>query len=286
MSTALDDVAFLANSENRVAALRLLVERPRSHDEIREEIGASRVTTARILREFEAREWIARSGQDCTITDTGAWVGEAFEDLLEEMAAERRLREPLQWMPVEDLPFDVRRLRDAELVVREESDATAVFRRIIEFRRSGDRVRGLARMVAPVFIENDWEATVQGDTSLEMVVTPDVLEVIRTHPTSARQLREMLEQSNVHVGVTPDVPLSLTIVDGAVGVDGTDDEGVVKGGFVSEDDVVYGWAVDQFESARADATPVSPEDVEAEPSEGASSSSGRDENPRQNGAAQ
>lgn len=261
MTAATDDIAFLANSENRVAALRLLAGAPRSHDEIREEIGASRVTTARILREFEERDWLTRAGQECALTATGTWVCEAYSRLEEEMEAERRLRDLLHLFPADLLTFDVRHLRDAELVVREESDATGIIRRILEFRRGGDRIRGLTRTVAPVFIENDWESTVHGDTSLDMVVTPDVLETVRAHPTAARQLREMLAEPDVFVSVTGDVPISIGIVDGSVGIDLTDEAGVVRGGLVSDDETVYEWAVDLFQRCRSAATPLDPGDL-------------------------
>lgn len=261
MAGGLDEIEFLANSENRVAVLRLLAEGPRSHDEIRDRVGASRVTTARILREFEEREWITRTGQECTLTPAGEWVCEEFTRLLDEMAAERRLREPLQWLPADLLTFDIRRLRDAELIRREESDATAIIRRILEFRRSSDHIRGISRTVAPVFIENDWESTVEGDTHLVQVVTPDALETILAHPTAAEQLREMLEQPNVAVFVTGDIPLSVSIVDGSVGIDLADDQGVVKGGLVSVDDAVYEWAVDLFETCREEARQVAPDEI-------------------------
>ena len=264
MTSALDDVAFLANSENRVAVLGLLVESPMGHDEVRDRTGASRVTTARILREFEERGWIARSGQACRSTPAGEWVYDAFTHLLEEIEAERRLREPLQWLPSDLVTFDVRRLRDADLVVLEESDATAVIRRILEVRGASDRIRGLTRTVAPVFIENDWESTVQGETHLDMVITPDVLDTVRSHPTSAERLREMLHEPDVHVSVHEDVPLSVGIYDDEVGIDLTDESGVVKGGIVTEDEIVREWAVELFETCRDEARPVDVDDVAAD----------------------
>jgi len=55
MDTALDDIGFLANSENRVAVFETLVEAPRSRHEIGGLVDASRVTIARILRELDER---------------------------------------------------------------------------------------------------------------------------------------------------------------------------------------------------------------------------------------
>lgn len=258
MDTPLDDVAFLANSENRVAVLGSLVEAPRGRDEIRDRVDASRVTVTRILRELVERGWVDESGLEYTVTATGEWVYDEFSGLLAEVAAERRLREPLQWAPSEALTFDVRCLRDAEVVVLDGVDGTAFLRRVVEFHRSGDHVRAVATMVAPVLVDTHWEMTVRGEARLEMVLTPRVLDTVLGHPASARKFREMLEEGNVEFSVHGDVPASVGIVDGVVVINLTDEQGVVKGGLVTDDDTVHGWAVDLFESCRERADPVTP----------------------------
>ncbi|MFC7228717.1 DUF1724 domain-containing protein [Salinirubellus salinus] len=260
MDTALDDIAFLANSENRVAVFETLVEAPRSRHEIGELVDASRVTIARILRELGERHWVEGVGQEYDATPLGEWIYDEFDHLLDQVETERRLREPLQWLPVDPVPFDVRCLRDAEVVVLDGSDATAFVRRVLEFHRSGDHLRGVATTVAPVLVENHWEMTVHGDTRLEMVLTPSVLEVTLDHPTAARQFSEMLEEETVHISVSEEVPMSVGIVDETVGINLTDEQGVAKGGLVTDDETVYEWAVDLFERCRERATPVTPED--------------------------
>ncbi len=286
MNTVLDDIAFLANSENRVAVLQLLVEKPLSHDEIRDRIDASRVTTARILREFEEHYWIRRSGQKCTITPTGEWVCNEFTSLMDEMAAERRLREPLQWFPSDLATFDITHLRDAELIVLEESDATAIIRRILEFRRTSDRIRGVTRMVAPVFIETDWNSTVHGDTHLEQVITPDVLATIRNNPTAAQQVREMLDEPHVHVSISDDIPISVGIYDGTVGIDLTDEQGVVKGGVVTDNETILEWAVDLFDTCRSEAQPLDSTDFTGAHSEGVPQDSPQENRRQRDGPVQ
>ena len=268
MPTALDDIAFLANSENRVTVLQMLVEAPQSHDDIRDRIGASRVTTARILRELEERDWITRAGQEYAMTPAGEWICEEFTRLMDEMEAERRLRKPLQWLPSDLLTFDIQCLRDAEIIVLNESDVTAIIRRILEFRRSADRIRGVTRTVAPEFIENDWKSTVHGDTRLEQVITPEVLDTVRNHLTSAQQLREMLDEPDVDVSVSENIPISVGIYDNSVGIDLTDEQGIVKGGLVTEDETVHKWAVDLFETCRDEARPVDSDGITADHSGG------------------
>lgn len=261
MNTALDDIAFLANSENRVAVVEALVQAPRSRDEMRDQVDASRVTVARILRELESRKWITRSGREYAVTPLGEWVYEEFSHLVGEIEAEQRLRDALQWVPTDQLPFDVRCLRDAEIVLLDGCDATAMVRRIVDFQRAGGRVRGFARCVAPVVIETHWELTVRGDTRVELVFTPAALDVVRTHPTAAQQFREMLEAENAQYFVSEAVPMSVGIVDGAVAITLTDEQGVLKGGVVTDDETVHAWAVDRFEACRDEAKPVAPDAI-------------------------
>jgi len=263
MNSVLDDIAFLANSENRVAVVEMLADEPRSRDELIGQVDASRVTIARILRELEAREWAARSGQEYTVTPLGEWACDEFLALVDEMSAANRLREPFQWIPSDLLPFDIRRLRDAEFVLLDGTDPTALVRRIIEFHRSGDRVRGVTRVAAPVLIENQWELTVQRDTRVELVLSPDAVDVIRNHPPTAEKFREMLAVENARYSVHEEIPISVGIVDDTVGINLTDEEGILKGGVVTDDETVHAWAVDFFETCQQNARPVDPQLITA-----------------------
>jgi predicted transcriptional regulator len=259
MDAALDDIAFLANSENRVAVFELLVEDPRSRDEVRDQIDASRVTVARVFRELDERRWIEQSGRTYEVTPLGEWIYDEFTRLVGAIEAEHRLRDPFQWLPSEVVTFDVQCLRDADIHILDGSDTTAVIRWIVDFHRSGERVRGVTRGVAPMSIENQWELTVHGDTTVELVLTPAALDVIRNHPPTARKICEMLDAENACYSVHEDVPISVGIVDGAVGIILTDEQGVLKGRLLTTDETVHEWAVDLFETCRDDARPVHPD---------------------------
>ena len=261
MDTALDDIAFLANSDNRVAIFERLVDGSRARDELTDQVDASRVTIARILRELEAREWITRSGHEYTVTPLGEWVYAEFTRLVDEIEAAQRLRDPYQWIPDDLMPFDIRRLQDAELILLDGTDPTALVRRIVEFHRSGERVRGLARGAAPTFIENQWELTVHGDTRVELVVTPEAVDVVRNHQPTAQKFREMLNTTNARYSVYDEIPISVGIVNGTVGINLTDEQGVLKGGMVTDDEAVHAWAVDLFETCQEQSRPVNPDAI-------------------------
>jgi predicted transcriptional regulator len=177
------------------------------------------------------------------------------------MEAAQRLRDPYQWIPDDLMPFDIRRLRDAELILLDGTDPTALVRRIVEFHRSGERVRGLARGAAPTFIENQWELTVHGDTRVELVVTPEAVDVVRNHQPTAQKFREMLNTTNARYSVYEEIPISVGIVNGTVGINLTDEQGVLKGGMVTDDEAVHAWAVDLFETCQEQARPVNPDAI-------------------------
>ncbi len=263
MDTALDDIAFLANSEYRVAVLEKLIEAPRSRDELRDHVDASRVTIARILRELEERNWIENSGQAYAVTPLGDWICKEFTRLLDEVEAEHRVRRALQWVPSDLLTFDVQCLRDAETVLLEGSDPTAVVRRFVEFHHDSERAWGCTRCVAPPLIETHWELTVYGDTRVKQVLTPKALDTVLNHSTAKQQLYQMLEEANARYFVSEDIPISVGIVDDAVAINLTDEQGVQKGVLITEDESVHAWAVNLFETYRDKARPVEADAITA-----------------------
>jgi len=256
MEAALDDIAFLANSANRIRVLETIVESSRERNEVHEQVDATRVTIGRTLRDLEEKNWIEQQGRTYTSTPLGEWVVEDMMHLIDEIEAERRLREPLEWLPIEHLTFDIRRLRDAEILLLDGSDASAVFRRIFEFHNSGDWIRGIARDAAPEFVENHWRNTVHGNTKLEMIMTPEIVDAIRNHPDAVRQLREMIELAETDFYVHDQIPFSVGIVDGEVGINLIDEQGALKGGLVTDDEAIHEWAVDRYESFREEASPL------------------------------
>ncbi len=79
MAEALDEIEYLARSENRLVVLRTLATEPMARDALREETGGSRQTLARILSELEERGWVDRAGVDYRATTLGAYLAREFE---------------------------------------------------------------------------------------------------------------------------------------------------------------------------------------------------------------
>jgi predicted transcriptional regulator len=73
----------------------------------------------------------------------------------------------------------------------------------------------------------------------------------------------MLTEENAHYFVYEDIPISVGIVNGAVGINLTDEQGTLKGGLRTENETVHTWAVDLFETYREKATPVKSDVISA-----------------------
>lgn len=88
------------------------------------------------------------------------------------------------------------------------------------------------------------------------MITSDIVDAIRTHPPTARRFRETLEEEHVQYFVSDDIPISVGIVDDAVGINLIDEQGVLKGGVKTDNETVHAWAVDRFKNCRENARPV------------------------------
>ncbi|WP_170977391.1 helix-turn-helix transcriptional regulator [Halorussus salinisoli] len=259
MNAAIDELAFLANSSNRVEILDALADAPRTRYDLLEQTEISRVTLGRILRELENRRWIVRRDREYRLTPLGEWICDEFTDVVEAVEAEHQLREAVRWLPSELVTFDVRCLRGAEVILLDGADMTKLERRILEFHRSGEWIRGFARGVSPEAVENHWELALYEGTRIEMVVTPDTLDALQNDPPSVQRFRDLLDHHRAHYLLYEDVPLSVGIVDDTVGITLTDERGIPQGGVATDNEAVYEWAVDLFETYWEKAEVIDPD---------------------------
>ena len=260
MTTALEDVAFLALSENRVAILAVLSdEQTHTRDGLMDVTDVSRPTLARILDDLDERAWITQRGQDCRITSLGLWVHEEFTGLLEMMSSARRLRDVERWLSTETLSFDLDRLADAFITVPSRNDPLAPMHRASELERTASRSRVLTHALPTPCLDAHWEAITAGTQRFEAVVTPRVVETM-ANPTHTSRFEEVLEANRTTVFVYDDViPDVVGINDGVVyfGVD--DEKGAPLALIETDDEAVRRWAEETFESYRERASRLTPD---------------------------
>jgi len=262
METSLAEVEFLALSENRVEVLRLLAEGPRDRSELAAETGASQATLGRILRDFEERSWVERRGGEYTATATGRLVSRGFTDLLDILATERELRGVVEYLPAEELTFDLRHLSDATVTVPSGTRPDAPLQRLLDLEQEGREIRAFSHAFNERSLSLTAERAREDDLTFRGVFSRGAIDVLANDDDLRRTLRELLDADDAFVRVYDgDVPLAGTIVDGVVNLLVRDESGVLRAAIDTDDDVVLSWAEDTFTGYWEAATPFDRRDL-------------------------
>lgn len=264
MTEPLDDIAFLANSPNRVAVLETLATGPHHRDELLASLDLSRVTLARVLSDFESRQWIDRCGQECQITPLGEWIAGEFDELLATLADEQRLRDVISYVPTDQLPFGVRCLRDADLVGPSTGSMWAHVRRSATCFRSATQAQVLSSQVAPPVLEAITDAIDDHDQQFVGVLTRDVVDTVIADPAMEPLFCQLLEspRATIYVSET-ELPLTVFVTDETVGLPLTDADNVVRVLLLTENDRVHEWATMTIDRYCDRAAPITPETLPA-----------------------
>lgn len=257
MTSVFSEVKYLVRSEHRVTALNALSEGPVSRSDLRELTGSSSSTISRMLAEFEDRCWIERSGSQYEATPLGSFVAEGIMALLGRMETEWKLREVVRWFPMANVEFDlIQRLGDAEIILATESDPMAPLRRAADQLHDGAQLRFLTTQVAAWYFHRVKEHVIRHDLVVEGVVTPDVFETLTTDPAMEAVSQDIYDSGSATLFISDEVPIKLHIIGDTVGVALVDNTTKLRGLVSSDDEAVYQWAVDIFETYRDEADPV------------------------------
>lgn len=256
MASEIDDIAFLANSENRVEVLDTLTDAPRTRQYLNDHANGSRVTLGRILRDLEARNWIERTGHEYQTTQLGKWVCEEFTNLVEIVGTTQKLATVLQWFPTDLLTFDVQCLRDADIALRDHYDITGLVRLLADSYRTADQTQALSKQVSPSLVEATWQATVQGEGWFEAVVDPGVVAAVTANEEMDVMCRDMVASGNARLHVHEDIPLQVALIDDAVFIGLIDSADNLQAVLHCTDATIQTWAMNIFETYRDAADPV------------------------------
>ncbi|WP_458188699.1 helix-turn-helix transcriptional regulator [Haladaptatus sp. NG-WS-4] len=182
MFTPLEDIRFLADSENRFTALEALAAGPQTRSELRSATEASKATISRLLGDFESRGWVARDGNRYALTPLGEYVSSSFVNLYDHMTTASDLRELLPWFPLEELDFglDLEVLTGARITAATPDNPMAPVARVLDIERESTSTNTLADRLPEPCIKARHEAVVGGTQTCELVTTPEVIESVMT----------------------------------------------------------------------------------------------------------
>ena len=259
-SESVEDVAFLANSENRLAVLTSLAEGEHARHVLAEQTDVSRVTIARILDDFEDRQWVTQRGQIATITPLGAWVAEEFGELCTMMTRERKLRSVVQWLPDEGYEFHIRHLEDADITLVSSADATAPIDRLVRQLHATEHVDCFSFGITGQFLKASWQYVIEREHTYEWVFTTEVLDVLQSNDVMRNQSLEMLESERARFyRYDGDIPYVVILTNAMVNLRLADNAGAPSALIQSDNEAVRTWAESTFEAYKRDGMLVEPE---------------------------
>lgn len=247
MPTALDDVAFLARSANRVDVLAALADAPHERSELEAATGISRVTAKRILDDFTDRGWVTRSGRHYETTSLGDFVEREFASFFEAMRAANRLQDVVRWLPDDGLGVDLRRLVDADVTLPTRNNPYGPFRRALATVTAADRVRELTHSLPPELLTAHCEAVTRDGQTLSVVLEAETLDEVVADAESVAVLETLLDRGADLTVYDGQIPYALGVADDAVGLLLTDDAGLPRAFVETSDDAVVSWAVTTIE---------------------------------------
>jgi len=244
---------------NRRADLLAALAAPREKRELVAELGLSRSTVDRALRELESMGLVTRwDGYRLTIP--GRLVAELYAEFTDALADVLPATDLLSVLPP-DAPLDYAMLDDGTVEPAEPPAWTKPLDGVLTLIGRADRMRVMFPTISrSEFVEAYYEATVDGGLPLDMVVTPELADYLGT--AHDERIREMLARDHFGLFVTEHVPYGLGVgrsPDGAstaLAVYGSGGEfrGLVR----NEGLEAYVWAhevVTEFRDAADQATP-------------------------------
>lgn len=259
MTEPLEEIEFLARSANRIRVLEAVAGGAHTRQELQSAVEASQPTLARILSDFEERNWVERRGVRYEATPLGEFVADGFTDLLSVVETETRLREVARWLPMDRLDVDFRRFRDARITRPTQTDPSGPLKRALELSAGADRQHVLTYVLNRDMLETVHGAAVEGSQSLRAVVSRETIEMIRGDAASVERFREVAACEAVALRVADEgVPFAMGVADETVYFFLRDEEGLLRALLESTDDAVRSWAVETVDDYWAEGSDVDP----------------------------
>ena len=251
---ALDDIAFLARSPNRVAALEVLTGGPRERSDLRAELGVSQSTIKRVLGGLTERGWVVNRGGRCEITPLGERVVAGFTSLVETIEAESNLRRVVEWLPTAAPEFDVELFTDGTVTTAEPGAPYRPYGRLMELadETASSTIRAFGTRPLPGYFEK-WD--IEEGTTSEVIFSPVVVDALRR--TQPADTQEVLESGRLVTLVHEDLPCGLVVYEGHVAICGYDrTTGMLHAVIDTDDPAAVEWGEETYETYRREARPV------------------------------
>ena len=261
---ALEDIAFLSRSINRVKVIDVLTDRPASRQELVESIGTSRATIDRVVNEFENRGWAERTAEGTyTATAWGIHLHEQFNPFLESVAALHRLGRTVEWLPTDELTIGLHHFADAEVVGQAQDDPVETIDKMVKMVDDATDFRAFTHLVPPVpLAEATLEGVESGRLTAEGVLTADSITFLRDDPERRDRWAAIVDADTPLYRYDGIIPCNIWIIDETVLIKKSGPEPFAEAygvPIVSKNEAVRAWANQLIDTYREGADRLEPE---------------------------
>lgn len=254
---AIDLLDFVTRSASRVQILETLLEADAaSRAELQSAVDVVRTTLQRNLDGLAERGLIRERDRQYEITPTGILVASGVRDSLALAAPATRLRPVLERIPVSELDLDPELLTDATVVEATTANPYAPVKRHEMRMAETDHARLVLPAVGADPVETAQETASEGAVH-ELIVTPDVVETMRTDPSFEEHAKSMIDTATVTMSLFDgEIPYYLGILDDIVEIGVHDESGLPTALLESTNPAVREWAIERFEEYQRRSDPL------------------------------
>lgn len=254
---ALEDIAYLARSVNRVRILDVLASGRHERGDVEDITGIARTSIDRIVKEFEERGWAQRTSDGYYVaTPTGERILTEFIPFLRSMEAIRTLGDLVAWLPTDEVPIGLHHFADATVSRPDPAYAMSTVEDLEDLLSEASLFRFLIGVALPSAFERTIrDVVVNEDLRPEIVLTDDVLHYLLEHPERLPRWREYIEAGGDVYRYDGQVPCNVFRFDEIVVITNSQsdigDHPLI--GIGSENEAVLSWAQEVFVKYREDA---------------------------------
>lgn len=227
----------------RIGVLTCLLEEPRDKRTLVEELDIPRSTLDRAIRELESINVVTYDNGKYTATPVGERLGRNFVAFLEQIEVAIELEPFLQLVSVDEFNLDLQLLADAELVMPADKNPYAMINRHVQLLGKADQVRGMLPLVGLHGHQTAHERIVENGAEDELIVEPDVADVLVSDPQFAELTEEMLATGRFDLFIYEGtIPYFVGIFDDETVQIGVDEDGEPRALVETDRQEVQDWA--------------------------------------------
>lgn len=248
----LDDVAFLAGSENRVRILRALSRDPMDLRDLREELDIPRSTVQRNVAALKEEGWVREAIDGYRASRVGEMVLSNFLQVVEVAGLADELSDFVRWLDDPDL--DLSLFDPADVVSSSSSRPYAPSKAFAELLRHAAEIRILYPYLIPLHVEVQRRQVEEGELRVETVLGPDAADAFAT--TYPEALEALLSRDQAVYRCPEDPPFTLAVYGDGIGIIAHDDAGMPRSLLETDSPDAVEWGEEQFRRYRRGATPI------------------------------